>query len=703
MLYRGEMMVDAVAAPTANMEKSVSLQSTSNAWTVSSDATYSTTNIQVWWVDEADTVKTDGKNLYQYRQNANTVEVVDAKNLTNISTIKLTTNFSNINLYVSGSQLIIVWQKYYSSPYNSWNYRWYAPDQKVFVAVYNISNPASPVLAHSHEVDGYLQDSRLNGNQLYFITQSDFRVAPYYITEFAKSSNRLQDTTNALSKNFSLTNMVPEVRDTLSNPLARLGFSKYIQSIRRVADNCQNIAFVLPEGKTLSSLNISPTFTTIASLDISQSRPKVKTSLVFGSVSQIHMSQSSLYLVSSISQTSSPVDVSCPAGTLCQPYRPELGYISSTLVHRFSLSAGNAIYQNTTTVGGNPLNQYSMDEDASGNFRIVTSIHDWSNGENNNSTSVSVINKSGKVIGSLGGIGKWENFQSARFIGKRLYLVTFEQIDPLFVIDMSVATAPKILGELIMPGYSTYLHPYDDNRLIGLGYDTYTNKWGGTQNGGLKVDLYNVADVKNPKKEGSLVLGDAGSSSEVLQNPRAFVYYKEKNLLLLPATLMTSAKDPENTYRSSKAFQWVIGISIVPNSITEKFRLSHMPSSSTLTDAWKKECAEYSGSNGGKCVTLLDGSSYCPSSSRYVPSYCYATSTVDEYFANQLWNYSSDFVNRVLYIGDTTYTLAENGIKAWSLLSPVSPKGSLQYKVNKNTSSSNKPVPMIAPETVMIR
>ena len=120
---------------------------------------------------------------------------------------------------------------------------------------------------------------------------------------------------------------------------------------------------------------------------------------------------------------------------------------------------------------------------------------------------------------------------------------------------MTSPTSPKVLGELKMPGYSTYLHPYDDNRLIGLGYTTITNKWGGTQNGGLKVDLYNVADIKSPKIEGSLILGDAGSSSDVLSNPRAFVYYKEKNLLLLPATLMTSAKDPENTYRSSKAFQ----------------------------------------------------------------------------------------------------------------------------------------------------
>lgn len=159
------------------------------------------------------------------------------------------------------------------------------------------------------------------------------------------------------------------------------------------------------------------------------------------------------------------------------------------------------------------------------------------------------------MIGFLKNIAPGENFQSARFIGKRLYLVTFQQIDPFFVVDLSVPTAPVLLGELKMPGYSTYLHPYDDDRIIGLGYDTKTNQWGGTQNGGIKIDLYNIRDVKNPLQESSLVLGDAGSSSEVLTNPRAFVWYKEKKLLLLPATLMKSANDKNDPYRAQSAFQ----------------------------------------------------------------------------------------------------------------------------------------------------
>lgn len=196
-----------------------------------------------------------------------------------------------------------------------------------------------------------------------------------------------------------------------------------------------------------------------------------------------------------------------------------------------------------------------MDEDANGNFRIVTSISIWSGGTNTSSTKLSVLSPSGTIIGSLSGIAPGENFQSSRFIGNRLYLVTFEQIDPLFVIDIADPKSLKILGELKIPGYSTYLHPYDKNRLIGLGYDTFVNSHGGTQNNGIKVDLYNVSDIKNPKREASLALGDPGSSSDALWNPKAFVWYAEKNLLLLPATLMTSANNPENTYLSKSAFQ----------------------------------------------------------------------------------------------------------------------------------------------------
>ncbi len=155
--------------------------------------------------------------------------------------------------------------------------------------------------------------------------------------------------------------------------------------------------------------------------------------------------------------------------------------------------------------------------------------------------------------------------------------------------------------------------------------------------------------MKNPRQEATLTLGDVGSYSDVLSNPRAFVWYKEKNLLLLPATLMKSANDKNDTYRSSSAFQGIVGVSIMPSSITEKFRISHISLDPTLEKKWKDECAQYTSTGKPACQKLLDGSDYCPASSSYVPPYCYAGSTIETYFASQMWNYSRDFITRALY------------------------------------------------------
>lgn len=99
-------------------------------------------------------------------------------------------------------------------------------------------------------------------------------------------------------------------------------------------------------------------------------------------------------------------------------------------------------------------------------------------------------------------------------------------------------------------------------------------------------------------------------------------------------------------------------MNILPSNISEKFRVSHITLTKDLEDAWKKECAQYT---GGKptCQKLLDGSEYCGGGSSYVPPYCYAGSTVETYFASQMWNYSRDFVTRALYVGETFYSIAE--------------------------------------------
>jgi inhibitor of cysteine peptidase len=677
-LYARDVALPAVA-DGVRLEKSsvASPVPTANVWAWMPGSVWpvSTTNTQVLWVDEADTVKTDGTNLYSYSEESREVRVVRASDLSLVTTIKLPDTFSSINLYLSKGRLILVGQKYVTTSTRG-DYRWYAPESKSLIAVYNMSTPTKPVLERYSQIDGDYRESRLIGDTLYMVSSSSLRMPPIYYTSYSKMANGWDQAFTAIDKDFSLKTVAPDIRENIRNN--RTG--RYLQSIRSSVANCKDITFVLPDDATMKSIDFTPSFVSLSSVSITDPTARMKSQLLFGDVSQIHMSQTALYVTSVISGASP--DSSCPPGAEClaKTSMPVWGwaYKSSTLIHKYSLSAGTLTYKYSTTVDGNPMNQYSMDEDASGNFRLVTQNYAWSSEGNQNTTEVNIISPAGKVIGSLKNIAPRENFQSARFIWSRLYLVTFEQIDPFFVIDLSVPTSPKILWELKIPGYSTYLHPYDSTRLIWLGYDTKTNQWGGTQNGGLKVDLYNVADVKNPKQEASLILGDVGSYSDVLSNPRAFVWYKEKNLLLLPATLMKSANDPSDLYRAQSAFQGIVGISILPQSISEKFRVTHISVGLDAEKKWKEECGRYS-STATSCRTLLDGSTYCGGGTTWVPPYCYAGSTVDTYIATNLWNYQRDFITRALYVWERFYSLSSGGIKSWNFSNASSPTASISF------------------------
>ena len=432
---------------------------------------------------------------------------------------------------------------------------------------------------------------------------------------------------------------------------------------------------ILPTKNTLSKYSIHPNLTSIIRFDIRVPNGKIDSEVIISEAGQIHVSKDSVYLTANMWQQNN--NSACPPGAKCvMPMIWNPG-TSSTLVHKFNLTNANIRYSYSKEISGTPLNQYSMDEDVDGNFRIVTSLSSWSGGINNSSTSLSVLNPTGSIIGKLANLAPGENFQSSRFIGNRLYLVTFEQIDPLFVIDLADSKNPKILGELKIPGYSTYLHPYDADRLIGIGYDTKTNQWGGTQNAGIKVDLYNVRDVKNPTRESSLALGDMGSSSDALWNPKAFVWYKEKNLLLLPVTLMTSAGNTENTYLSKSAFQGMVGLSVNPGSITEKFRLTHISIPSNMSEQWKKDCSQYETQKNANYGS-------------WIPDYCKSNSTLDMYIAASIWNFSSDFISRVLYVGDNLYTIGNSRIQLQTFTNPTTPVATQKFKT---PNYSGNPVP----------
>ena len=203
--------------------------------------------------------------------------------------------------------------------------------------------------------------------------------------------------------------------------------------------------------------------------------------------------------------------------------------MEKTVIHKIAIADGKIDYKVQSEVPGNVLNQFSMDE-YDGKFRIATTTEQWSGSSKNN---LYVLDESMKIIGKVEDLASGERIYSVRFVGTRAFMVTFRQIDPLFVIDLSDSADPKVLGFLKIPGVSDYMHAYDENHIIGVGRDA-------TDEGriiGVKLSLFDVTDPTNPREISKYAIGDRGTSTPVTYDHKAFLFSKEKNLLVIPISL----------------------------------------------------------------------------------------------------------------------------------------------------------------------
>jgi uncharacterized secreted protein with C-terminal beta-propeller domain len=210
----------------------------------------------------------------------------------------------------------------------------------------------------------------------------------------------------------------------------------------------------------------------------------------------------------------------------------------STIIHRISVENGEIEYQASGEVLGYVLNQFSMDE-YNGYFRIATTsgqVWGWNGATSKN--NVYILNSDLNIVGRLENLAPGENIHSARFMGDRGYLVTFKKIDPLFVLDLSNPSDPRVLGQLKVTGYSDYLHPYDETHIIGIGKETVEAEEGNfAWYQGIKISLFDVSDVENPIEIAKYEIGDRGTDSPILTDHKAFLFDKSRNLLVIPVTV----------------------------------------------------------------------------------------------------------------------------------------------------------------------
>ncbi|MDD3766282.1 MAG: beta-propeller domain-containing protein [Eubacteriales bacterium] len=427
-------------------------------------AKHSETNVQVEGVDEADLVKTDGKYIYQVRQNKVTITQVhpvsDMKVMGSITFDEQ--DFYPTELYIDGDMLVAI-----GSSHKAVAVRPMAESRKMIapeyiapmqnfskVLVYDISDRENPVKARDFEVEGGYLSSRKIGDYVYMVSTQ------YHWYGILREDYATIYTDNGTE--------------------GGVGYDRL----------CYFPRFETPSYMTISAINISN----------KDEKPKVESML--GAGNNIYVSLENMYVANTIGS-------------------------DKTVIYKFSLDKGNITYLKKAEVKGQILNQFSMDEYA-GYFRIATTSY---GGQMKN--NLYVLDETLSLCGSVEDIAPDERIYSARFVGDRGYMVTFRQVDPLFVIDLADPYAPKILGQLKIPGYSNYIHPVDENHILGFGKDA-------TGDGlyqGMKMALFDVSDVTNPIQKFEEIIGDRGTESPLLQSHKALLFARDLELLAFPVTV----------------------------------------------------------------------------------------------------------------------------------------------------------------------
>lgn len=455
----------------------------------------SKTNTQVENVDEADIVKVDENHIYYIAENKVVIiNVEKPENAKKIAEIKYTNEvFSPNELYVTKNKLIVLGNKseLYTSTYKTGDVQTYdiarINDNKSAIIIYDITNKSEPKEIRRVEVDGNYVSSRMIDNNIYFVSNK-------YVSTYNLLRNNIQE----LDEN----QFKPQCKDTaISQEEKCIDFNRIY-----CFENIETSNYLI-----LVGLNVE-----------NNEQANIKTFL--GASENIYCSEKNMYIATTKNQ-----------------YDDKYEFLSSsTHILKFALNNGEILFTNETEVNGTVNNQFSMDED-NGYFRIATTIGKLWNLDENTSNSLYVLNDKLEEVGKIEGIAKAERIYSVRYVGNKAYMVTFREVDPLFVIDLSNPASPQILGELKIPGYSTYLHPYDDTHVIGFGYDTKQEGTRVTTNG-LKMAMFDISDVNNPQELFKISVGDRYTTSELIYNHKALLFSKEKNIIAFPLTSYESRK-----------------------------------------------------------------------------------------------------------------------------------------------------------------
>ncbi len=593
--YDGDMMFfDSMPSPSPS-DMTANAQEDSDAG--SGESTYSTTNLQEIGVDESDIIKNNGQYIYVLENNTiHVIQAAPSEELAELAVISIKDTPDSFYLY--GDKLIVLSRKYSWYPY--YYYNDYgpvpavdtdagspgdaeegkdgegedstdaeegegsgedgeqgeegepdeeAPDviggewsdgSETIVTVIDVAVPANPSVLSEVRMEGDLVSSRMIDNYLY-VVMTTTPLIPWYMDVQA-----IEDMT--------LDQWLPDYQVTDAD-------GKVVGS----GDIASWDNYYRPE--TPDGYGI----TTVATVNVDDPTGQPATTGITANAGVIYASTQSLYV------TDTQYDWMSGSGR------------SDTIVHKLGFTEAATAYVGSGIVPGRPLNQYSLGE-YNDYLRIATTLETYTFTSSDTTNSVYVMGVNGTtldVVGRVENIAPGENIYSARFLGPRGFLVTFKVVDPLFTLDLSDPTNPRIVGELKVPGYSDHIQLLDENHLLTIGKDALPDPAGGdfALYQGVQLSIFDITNMANPQLMHKEIIGTRGTNSEANWNPKAFVYYPAKQALAFPLDLYEGVNTgwEYGTYTFSGLYVYRVTLE---NGFEQLGRISSRPEEQVDNDCW---------------------------------------------------------------------------------------------------------------------
>jgi uncharacterized secreted protein with C-terminal beta-propeller domain len=457
---------------------------------------HSDTNTQEAGVDEADLVETDGQFLYVLRNGE--LVVVDAVPAESAAVIgRLAIEGYNAQLYVSGDRAFVLSTVYRAGTQlpaiDGFDSSWGNSSASVKVTVIDLSDRANPTVVEESYLDGYLNTSRLVGDRLILVVNNYPNLpAPWSLSTERGYFTETDEHFETRARQQTLESILPGFETHV-----RTSDGETVQSGSLLTD-CTELYKGADYYSLTSVLAFDATGATAGPADSAS---------LFGQVDTVYVSAGNLYAVRNTYDNDA----------------------SASRIHKFSL-AGDVRLKATGAVPGTVAGRFSLDE-AGGYLRVATTDGRWTGDHWHRDNAVYVLTQTGEsldIAGSVTGIAHDETITAARFFDDYGFLVTAEWTDPLFTLDLTDPTNPRVVGELEVPGFSSYLHPVDATHLLAIG----------REGSAVHVSLYDVSDFANPVQVDRYLIDRASTGgwqwSEALWDPHAFAYFAETRTLAIP-------------------------------------------------------------------------------------------------------------------------------------------------------------------------